>query len=158
MSKDSPLVAIIVSIVDEKGPHPRFWYPIDFGSLAEIHNSAVKSFSIMIGDKSYRDKSLTDLTCFGLLPYPDLHSIGFIFFSGFEDIRINSPLPSERPVTITLLFQESYCDELCAKSPALYTFLKHQLSPIWDALKEHNSQSNAIIELYQEVLHFLARE
>ena len=123
MKEKLPLNGIIISIIDERGPYPKLWYP-NFATLSQIHNSAVKSFSILVGDKSYREKSPRDLTCFSILPFPDINSIGFIHFSGFNEINEKKSSPRELPITITLLFDEAYRDELCQKSPKLYQFLE----------------------------------
>ncbi|NVM29547.1 MAG: hypothetical protein HWN65_11965 [Candidatus Helarchaeota archaeon] len=145
-----PLNGIILSIVDEKGPHPQFWYP-NFASFAEIYNSAVKSFSIMIGEKTYREKSPRELTCFGILPFPDVKSIGFIHFFGTEDIRTPKKMEGDLPSTITLLFPESYRDEVCKKSPKLHQFLERESKDLWSSLQNDNSSSDILSEFYHKI-------
>ncbi len=155
MSQESPITGIIVSVVDERGPHPKMWFPKDFGTIAQIHNSAVKSFAIMIGDKAYRKQSPSDLKCFGILPYHDMGSVGFIHFSGFEDSRDIKPLTKERPATITLLFKASYRDDVCQKSPQLHDFLDREAKIIWDSLHRRDYNPQILSELYDKVLTFL---
>ncbi|MHA1266125.1 MAG: hypothetical protein ACTSRS_12910 [Candidatus Helarchaeota archaeon] len=156
MAKEPPLIGIIVSIVDERGPHPVSWYPDNFASVTEIHNSAVKSFSIMIGDKSYRQKSPSDLKCFGILPFPDLDSIGFIHFTGIEDLPAPKPLLKERPITITLLFKEPYRDTLCQKCAQLHKFLKTEEKTFYGRLKnEDDSVLLLLSNLHKKLLKFL---
>jgi len=155
MSQESPLTGIIVSVVDEKGPHPRMWFPRNFGNIAQIHNSAVKSFAIMIGDSSYREKSPRDLTCFGILPYQDMDSIGFIYFSGFEDPIERKPLPTQRPATITLIFKKSYRDEVCQKSPQINNLLDREAKTLWESLQKGETNSKLLSELYNKLIAFL---
>ena len=155
MSQESPLTGIILSVVDERGPHPRMWYPKSFGNIAQIHNAAVKSFAIMIGDRSYRDKSPSDLTCFGILPYQDMDSIGFIYFSGFEDPIERKPLPTQRPATITLIFKKSYRDEVCQKSPQINNLLDREAKTLWEFLQKGETNSKLLSELYNKLIAFL---
>ena len=157
MTKSYPLRGIILSVVDERGPHPTLWYP-NFANLAQIHNSSVKSFSILIGDKSYREKTPSDLTCFGILPFPDIKSIGFIHFSGFDDLRRKKSLTKQLPATITLLFDESYRDQLCQKGPELHQFIEREASSIWSSVQEENSSSQILSNLYAKLEKFLAED
>jgi hypothetical protein len=150
MAKPSSLRGIIFSIVDERGPHPKAWYP-DFTQLGHIHNSAVKSFSIMIGDKSYREKSLQDLTCFGILPFPDIDAVGFIHFFGVENPQKTTRAIPELPITITLLFEVSYRDELCEKGPRLHEFLERESERLWAYFKDGTSNNEALSELFTKV-------
>ncbi|NVM53676.1 MAG: hypothetical protein HWN66_08225 [Candidatus Helarchaeota archaeon] len=156
MKQKVPLNGIILSVVDEKGPHPKIWYP-NFASLSEIHNSALKSFSIMIGDKSYREKTPRELTCFGVLPFPDMKAVGFIYFSGYEDPRPKNPLPSELPTTITLLFHESYRDEICQKSPQIHQFLEKETKNLWPLLQKETLDPNILSQLHDKLLTFLEK-
>ncbi|MHA1130206.1 MAG: hypothetical protein ACTSQI_17650 [Candidatus Helarchaeota archaeon] len=154
MTKFCPLRGIIFSIVDERGPYPKAWYP-DFTELGHIHNSAVKSFSIMIGDKSYREKSLRDLTCFGILPFPDIDAIGFIHFFGVENPnKVGRGIP-ELPMTITLLFEDTYRDELCKKCPRLYAFLEGESEALWAYFKNGTSDNEILSVLFIKVQDLL---
>ena len=155
MSQESQLTGIVVSVVDARGPHPMMWFPKDFGTISQIHNAAVKSFAIMIGDKTYRDKSPSDLTCFGLLPYQDMDSIGFIYFSGFEDPIERKPLPKQRPATITLLFKKSYRDEVCHKSPQIHNLLDREANTLWESLQKGETNAKLLSELYNKLIAFL---
>jgi len=153
MREKNRLNGIILSIVDERGPHPRIWYP-DFAPLTQIHNSAVKSFSIMIGDKSYREKSPSDLTCFGILPFPDIKAIGLIHFSGVDSLPHKKPLPRELPATITLMFDESYRDEVCKNSPQIHQFLERETKALWPSLQDKKSDTKLLSKLYNKLLTF----
>ncbi|MHA1650576.1 MAG: hypothetical protein ACTSYB_10325 [Candidatus Helarchaeota archaeon] len=154
MSQKLPLNGIIISIIDERGPHPKIWYP-NFATLQQIHNSAVKSFSILVGDRSYREKSPRDLTCFSILPFPDINSIGFIHFSVFNEINEKKSSSRELPITITLLFDETYRDELCQKGPMLYQFLVRESESLWGSLQHHESNAHPLSKLYEKIINFL---
>ncbi len=154
MTKNSPLRGIILAIVDERGPHPQLWYPESFANLAQIHNSAVKSFSIMIGDRSYREKSLFDMTCFGILPFPDINSVGFIHFFGVENINPEKKT-NQLPTTITLFFEDAFRDELCRHSPEIHQFLERESKILWETAQGKASGSSVLSQLFQKMIEFL---
>ncbi len=145
------LNGVILSVVDEKGPHPLGWYP-NFASLTQIHNSAVKSFAILIGDKIYRKKTPQELVCFGILPFPDIKSIGFIHFFGMEDSRNPKYMKGEIPTTVTLFFPESYRDEVYKKATRLHQFLERETKELGAA---DSSTPKILSKLYEKVEKFL---
>jgi hypothetical protein len=154
MSISNQLRGIILSIVDESGPHPKGWHP-NFATLSQIHNFAVKSFSIMIGDKAYREKSLLDLTCFGILPFQDINAVGFIHFFGVNKIPDTNQAQRELPITLTLLFDESYRDILCQISPQLHQFLERERKNLWPTVFNEQKDKELLKKLYDKLLQFL---
>ena len=147
MKQKGPLKGIILSIVDDKGPHPVIWHP-DFADLSKIHNSAVKSFSIMIGDKSYREKSLYDLTCFGLLPFPDMDAVGLIHFTGVKSEDKTPKSRGEIPTTLTIMFQKSFLNKLCEISPRVHEFLERETKDLWSSLQDEESSSQKLLIIF----------
>ncbi len=158
MGKKDLLLGILISIADKRGPCPLIWYPPNFADIAQIHNSAVKSFSLLFGDKIYREKAFHELTCFGILPFLDLNAVGIVHLSGIhlpgrEDLE--NP-QHELPFTITLMFNQSYRDELCQNSPKIHQFLEGESKALWGALQEEHSAAQAFLaEFFQKVAKFV---
>ncbi|HUY00411.1 MAG TPA: hypothetical protein VMV49_12695 [Candidatus Deferrimicrobium sp.] len=150
----NPLRGIILSIVDESGPHPQGWHP-NFATLSQILNSAVKSFSIMIGDKAYREKSLLDLTCFGILPFQDMNAVGFIHFFGVNRIPNTNRSQRELPITLTLMFDEAYRDTLCQKSPQIHQFLENETKNLSSTVLNEQKNKALLENLYNKLIKFL---
>ena len=154
MKKKNPLNGIILSIVDDKGPHPVIWHP-DFANLSQIHNSAVKSFSIMIGDKSYREKSLNALTCFGILPFPDMDAVGLIHFTGVESQDKTPKSRGEIPTTLTMLFKKTFRNKLCEISPRIHEFLERETKDLWQSIQYEEPNRQALSDLHVKLKKFL---
>ena len=153
MGKKLSLSGIIVSVVDEQGPRPKGWYP-NFTSLTHIHNSAVKSFSIMIGDRSYREKPLCELTCFGILPFKDIKAVGLIHFFGVQDKKKKEGTRSEIPTTITLLFPEAQYNEICQNSPQIHRFLERENKMFLSFIQEEED-SQKLAPIYKSIEKYL---
>ena len=154
MGNKLSLMGLIIAVVDEQGPRPKIWYPA-FADVAQIHNFAVKSFSIMIGEKSYREKPLHELTCFGVLPFQDLKAVGFIHFFGVENNKNRKGARAEIPTTITLLFPETLHNEVCQKSPHIHRFLERENKIFWPFVHNENPDSQELAPIYKKLINYL---
>jgi hypothetical protein len=154
MDKKFSLMGLIIAVVDEQGPHPKIWYP-NFASLVQIMNSSVKSFSIMIGDKSYRENPIHELTCFGVLPFKDIKAVGLIHFFGVEDKQKRGGRKTEFPTTITLFFPEKNFNEICQNSPQIHRFLERENKMFWQFIYDENPSSQQIIPVYTQLTEYL---
>lgn len=154
MGKKLSLLGLLLAVVDEQGPRPKIWYP-NFASLAHIHNSAVKSFSIMIGDRSYRERPLTELTCFGLLPFKDINAVGLIHFFGIQDKNRKEGVRPEMPTTITLLFPEGQYNDVCQSSPQIHRFLERENKMFLPFIQNDDADSQQLANIYNAVKKYL---
>ena len=156
MRKKDHFRGLILSIADGEGPHPKLWFP-DFADLTHIYNSAVKSFSVLLGDRAYRENSFKKLSCFGILPFLDMKSVGFIQFSGVENWKKEEVQQDEIPATLTLIFDAAYRDKLCQHSPQLHQFLERETKAVWPSLQEEEPREEILSELYQKIKNFLEK-
>ena len=156
MRKKNHFRGLILSIADGKGPRPKLWFP-EFANLAHIHNSAVKSFSVLLGDRAYRKKSFKELSCFGILPFLDMQSVGFIQFSGIENWEEDELPQKEVPATLTLIFDKAYRDELCQNSPQIHQFLERETKTLWPKLREAQPKMEILSSLYEKIKVFLEK-
>ena len=156
MGKKLTLLGIIIAVVDDLGPRPKAWYPSEyFTNLSLIHNSAVKSFSIMIGEKSYREKPLHELTCFGILPFKDIKAVGFIHFFGIEAPQKRKGVRPEIPTTITLLFPEPFQNEVCQKSSQIHSYLERENKTFQPFIYDESPDSQNLLPIYKKLITFL---
>ena len=156
MLKKNHFRGLILSIADGQGPRPKSWFP-EFTDLTHIYNSAVKSFSILLGDRAYRKDSFQKLSCFGILPFLDMKSVGFIQFSGVESWEEEEVPQKEIPATLTLIFDDAYRDKLCQHSPQLHQFLKRETKIVWPSLREEEPNTVILSELYDKIKDFLEK-
>jgi len=148
------LLGFIIAVVDEQGPRPKVWYPT-FAEISQIHNSAVKSFSIMIGEKIYREKPLHELTCFGVLPFKDLNAIGFIHFFGVENTQKKKNMKQEIPTTITILFPETQSIEIYQKCPQIHHFLEKENKVFWPFVQDGNPDPQKLRPILKKLTNYL---
>ncbi|MHA1730945.1 MAG: ADP-ribosylation factor-like protein [Promethearchaeota archaeon] len=101
--KKSIYEGLIYSVFDDEGPTPKFSYPddLDFAWQLQI---AMKSISLMMGERTYQDgEELEEVRYFGLLPFPDFGLNALTFFFLIEDEEARG---SAKAATITVLVPE----------------------------------------------------
>lgn len=118
----SYITGCVFAIFGALGPEAIFSYPIPADSTLEnvvsIHKTteysqrhymqvAVKSISLLLSDYSFdnlEDKSLENTHIFGILPYPDIKTIGFTYFTYFFSPKDQHYVPA----TLTLFVPEKH--------------------------------------------------
>ena len=121
-SMDSLVRGMVFSIFSEIGPEAILYYPLPEDSILsfekiEQHQSivtqrnymqvAIKSISLLLTDFSYDfmiNPVLEQTAIFGILPYPDMKSLGLTFFTYYNSSDLNRCIPA----TLTLYVHEDH--------------------------------------------------
>ncbi|TFH31017.1 MAG: hypothetical protein E4G98_00955, partial [Promethearchaeota archaeon] len=108
------------SIFGQLGPEAIFSYPIPDDSSVELEDKmhytskysqrnymqvAVKSISLLLSDYTFENPEgikLDQVAIFGVLPYPDIKTIGFTYFTYYFSTKTQQYIPA----TLTLFVPE----------------------------------------------------
>ena len=102
--KPEIIKAVVFSIFDDDGPTPKIYWPRDMEESARLL-IAMKTISILMGDAIYQDGSSTsEISYFGILPFPDLKLNGLTYFFLIPDSQARG---NAKASTITILIDES---------------------------------------------------
>lgn len=110
----------VFSMFSSMGPDPIFFYPLPADLPANFANKkahiaedgylernymqiAVKSISLLLSDYSFDIKGakLEDIHIFGVLPYPDINSIAFTYFTYFYSPKMGRYMPTSFSILVT---------------------------------------------------------
>ncbi len=131
------------SIFGQLGPEAIFSYPIPDDSSLELEDRthytsrysqrhymqvAVKSISLLLSDYTFENPDgvkLDDVAIFGVLPYPDIKTIGFTYFTYYFSTKSQQYIPA----TLTLFVPENH-------RSYIYDSLSRLKEPIQDFTRE----------------------
>ncbi|MHA1619967.1 MAG: ADP-ribosylation factor-like protein [Promethearchaeota archaeon] len=133
----------VFSIFGQLGPEAIFSYPIPEDSSVELEDRthytskysqsnymqvAVKSISLLLSDYSFDNPDgveLDKVQIFGVLPYPDIKTIGFTYFTYYFSTKCQQYVPA----TLTLFVPENH-------RSYIYDALSRLKEPIQDFTRE----------------------
>lgn len=101
--QDQVIKGIVISIFDDDGPTPRYYYPADLDEESRLL-IAMKTISLLMGESTYQDgNDIEGVNYFGILPFPDLKLNGLTYFFLIYDPKARGQAKAS---TITVLIDE----------------------------------------------------
>jgi len=141
---------IVISIFDDDGPTPRFYYPEDLDEESRLL-IAMKTISLLMGEATYQDgDEIEGVNYFGILPFPDLKLNGLTYFFLIFDPKARGQAKAS---TITILIDEDNKSFFYENIKYLRVIIDKIATNIQNAQKSDEIE-DALYTLLRELINF----